>query len=84
MKIHMIRAIQKRYCYKSGHTNDPLFDVLYNFIHNTQNTYVASSVYLHSASRERAIYLSCVFLSSVHLFHLPRIIVIDVGVHIFL
>lgn len=54
----MILAIPKRNCYKTEHANNPLLNVTYNYIYNTENMYVTYSVYLPSVSIYRTTYLS--------------------------
>lgn len=68
VKIYIIRAIQKRYCLKLGHANNPHFNVIYNFILNNEKMYAANVVYLHSVSRYCAINLSCALPSPSHFF----------------
>lgn len=50
-----------------------------SLVQNSGNMYVANPVYLNSASRYRPECPSGLFPSTVHFFHLPLIVLIDVG-----
>lgn len=76
----MISVIPRSNCYRSGRANNPLFNVKHNFIHNGKYMYVAYSVCFHSVLRQRATYLYCAFPTSFFFFHLPLIVLIEVGV----
>lgn len=73
-------AISKRYYYKSGHADNPLLYVIYNFMQNTEDMYVSYSVYLRSVSRYGSMYFSTALPSPLHLFYLLRIVLIEVAV----
>lgn len=68
------------YCYKSGHSKNPLFNLIYNNLYSTKSLYIAYSVYLHFASISRTTYLCSVIPSPVHFFYLPHNVPIEVEV----
>lgn len=61
-----------------------LFTRYVSYHHKTENTYVASSVYLHALSISRAINLSYVPPAPNHFFHLLRTVIIEVWKFFFL